>query len=337
MNFLGIMGKKLELPKLNNDVENKFSNESLNKFDKIMGDDNIKIDQLKEEKSITSSKAEDKFNKLFDTGDYFKRYEIDDFQDNDGINGELQEVDLFEKRELNSQYEINGSIYETDDNGYIYKKNGELLSDKEYTVSSNKYRTDEYGNKISCDSEPIYTEDGTRNIKEQKEIGGDERREDDDGGHIIAKILGGTEGQENLVPMRRTINRGDYKKMENEISKVLQEGKHVILHIDLEYNKDSRRPSKIISEYIIDEKKTVIEFDNKENSIELLDLINDKISDDDFNNLKEEFDDMKADGINGSITSVKIEYNENESPVKITVGVLDESTGMKSYKVYEPK
>lgn len=45
-------------------------------------------------------------------------------------------------------------------------------------------------------------------MKEQKESGGEERREDDDGGHIIARILSGSEGEENLVPMRRTINRG---------------------------------------------------------------------------------------------------------------------------------
>lgn len=37
-------------------------------------------------------------------------------------------------------------------------------------------------------------------------------------------------GEENLVPMRRTINRGDYKKMENEIAKALQEGKEVRIY-----------------------------------------------------------------------------------------------------------
>ena len=73
-------------------------------------------------------------------------------------------------------------------------------------------------------------------MKEQKESGGEERREDDDGGHIIARILSGSEGEENLVPMRRTINRGDYKRMENEIAKALQEGKGVSVHIKIEYN-----------------------------------------------------------------------------------------------------
>ncbi len=43
-------------------------------------------------------------------------------------------------------------------------------------------------------------------------------------------------GEENLVPMRRMINRGDYKRMENEIAKALQEGKGVSVHIKIEYN-----------------------------------------------------------------------------------------------------
>ena len=38
-----------------------------------------------------------------------------------------------------------------------------------------------------------------------------------------------------------------------------------------------------------------------------------------------------------SITSVKVEYNEENMTFKITVGILDESTGEKSYKVYEAK
>lgn len=239
--------------------------------------------------------------------------------------------------EPNSKYEIDGETYETDDSGKVYKKNGELLPNTEYTINGNKYRTDENGNPVSCDSEPSYTEEGSRNLKEQRESGGEGRQEDDDGGHIIAKVLGGAEGAENLVPMRRTINRGDYKKMENEISKALQEGKKVTIHIDLEYNGDSSRPSKIKATYFIDGVKTEVTFDNDEKSTELLDNLNQKISDEDYESLKEELDDMNADGHPAAITSVKTEYDENGNPTKITVGVLDEATGIKSYKVYQPK
>jgi hypothetical protein len=346
MDFLGGMSEISEASEIKDSSGSEISQESLEKFDKIMGDDKIESQQPEEAPELTPVEAEHKFSKLFDVGDFFKKSEVNSMQNNvennettsnDATESEKQKPDISEKREPNSEYEIDGDVYETDDNGDTYKKNGELLPNKEYTVNGNKYRTDEHGNKISCDSEPSYTEDGTRNTKEQKESGGEERQEDDDGGHIIAKILGGAEGEENLVPMRRTINRGDYKKMENEISKALQEGKKVTVHIDLEYEEDSGRPSKIRAEYTIDGKKTVVEFDNKENSTELLDSLNEKISDEDYNNLKEELADMKADGIEGSVTSVKVEYDEEENPTRVTVGVLDESTGKKSYKVYEPR
>lgn len=346
MNFLSGMSETLEASEIKDSAGSEISQESLEKFDKIMGDDKIESQQPEESPDLTPVEVENKFCKLFDVGDFFKKSEVNSMRNNvennetssnDETESEMQEPDISEKREPNSEYEIDGDIYETDDNGDTYKKNGKLMPNKEYTINGNKYRTDERGNKISCDSEPTYTEDGTRNIKEQKESGGDERQEEDDGGHIIAKILGGAEGEENLVPMRRTINRGDYKKMENEISKSLQEGKKVTVHIDLEYDEDSGRPSKIRAEYTIDGKKTVVEFDNKENSTELLDSLNEKISDEDYNNLKDELDDMKADGIEGSVTSVKVEYDEDGNPTRVTVGVLDESTGKKSYKVYEPR
>ena len=176
----------------------EISKKASEKFDRLMGDDNLS--------EVSAEQQEDIIPK---------------------------EPDYSEKREPNSVYEFNGNTYETDENGQTYKKNGEILPDIEYTANGNVYKTDGNGNKISCDSNPEYTEKGSRNMKEQKESGGEERREDDDGGHIIARILSGSEGEENLVPMRRTINRGDYKRMENEIAKALQEGKGVSVHIKM--------------------------------------------------------------------------------------------------------
>lgn len=310
MNFCGVLSDISEVSEMKELEKFDISSGANEKFDKLMGDNNLreeKTDQRDNRTKLNPEERENKFKKLFDL------------------------------REPNYIYEFNGNIYETDDNGQTYSKNGEILPNIEYTVNGNNYKTDANGNKVSCDSNPKYTEEGSRNMKEQKESGGEERREDDDGGHIIARILGGAEGEENLVPMRRTINRGDYKKMENEIAKALQEGKKVTMHIDLEYNSDSHRPSKIRAEYIIEGKKTVVEFDNDENSTELIDSLGYKISDEDYNNLKEEIEDMKADGIEASVTSVKVENDENSNSIKVTVGILDECTGQKSYKVYTPR
>lgn len=324
-----------------------FSQEIQDKYDKLFGDDKMENTEGSEEDSaqeLTPEEREEKLNKLFAAGDFFDEPEESSTDGNiaEGDTGEQMEsgmsgdTDGSEQKDTNSSDELDGDVYETDDNGETYKRNGELLPNIEYTVNGNTYRTDENGRIISCVSKPTYTEDGMRNTKEQQEAGGEDRQEGDDGGHLIARILGGGEGLENLVAMRDTLNRGDYKKMENEIANALQEGKDVEVDITLRYDGDSQRPSRIQVEYTIDGKKTIVVFDNEKDSTELLDSLDGKISDEDYDNLKEELEDMKEDG-GASITSIKTEYDEDGNPTKVTVGVLDESTGRKTYKTYEPK
>lgn len=65
--------------------------------------------------------------------------------------------------------------------------------------------------------------------------------------------------------------------------------------------------------------------------------LKDKMSDEDYNRLKQTINDMKEDGCDTAITSVKVEYDENGNPTKVTVGILDESTGTKKYKEYDPR
>lgn len=317
------------------------SPEANQKFDTLMRDDmalDIPAVTKGAAEEVSQSECVEKFLSMF-TAEYEQPQAEEATSappsDSDGKVKNEQEEDLSDElREPNSAYELDGSSYETDDYGKTYKKNGELRPNTEYTVKGNTYKTDESGRPVSCDATPKYTEEGCRNTKEQKESGGDERQEDDDGGHIIAKILGGAEGAENLVPMRRTINRGDYKKMENEISKALQEGKQVTVHTDLVYNGNSKRPSEICAEYTIDGQKTIVEFDNDEKSTDLLEGLCEKIEEDDYDRLKSEIDDMAADGIAVSVTSIKTEYDVSGSPTKVTVGVLDESTGVKNYRYF---
>ncbi len=225
---------------------------------------------------------------------------------------------------------------ERDDNGNIYKRDGRLLPDCRYTINGTTYTTDGKGRIISCDASPESSPEGSRDLKEQREAGGEDRQEDDDGGHILARVLGGSEGIENLIPMRRTLNRGDYKKMENEINKALGEGKEVTMHVEVEYDDDSGRPSRIRVEYTIDGKKTEVVFDNKENSTKLMDSLDQKLDNRDCESLREEIADARADGREITITSVKTEYDENGNPTRVTVRLLDESTGEKTEKVYQP-
>ena len=222
---------------------------------------------------------------------------------------------------------------EVDDFGKAYKQDGALLPNTEYTVHGNTYRTDSHGKLISCDAHPRYTEDGTRNLREQRESGGHDRLEQDDGGHIVARVLGGTEGIENLVPMRRTINRGDFKKMENEIAQHVKKGEDVPMHVDILYDDDSKRPAELHVHYTLGDQPIEVIFDNRENSVQLLDHIKQKISEPHYRALKEELTEMQADGCPATITSVKTESGSGKDIV--TIGILDETTGIKTYRVYD--
>lgn len=337
MNIFGGFKENTDMADINKEGKSEISQEAQNKFEQIMGDKNLpEAKNAQEKKHMPDSPLSfliDKFENLFKADAVST---LDNRQNETEIAADADD-EINQPHEPNSEYKIGDDTYETDDIGDTYKKNGILLPNSGYTVNGNTYRTDENGNKISCDAEPEISEERKRNIAEQRESGGEDRKEDDQGGHIIARILGGTEGEENLVPMRGTINQGDYKKMELEIKRALEEGKQVRIHIDIKYDGKSSRPTKIIATYTIDGKKEEIVFDNEENSTELIDILDEKISDDDLVQLKEEIQDMKNDGCPASITSVKTEFDARENTTKVIVGVLDESTGTKSYKVFDAR
>lgn len=271
----------------------------------------------------------------------------DDFSDNDASKNESdadeqEKVDLTKQYEPNSKFEINGQTYETDDNGYIYKIDGyELMPDCEYTIDGVTYKTDSLGRIVSCDGNATSTPDGERDEKAQKMAGGEDRRPGDQGGHILARIFGGAKGIENMLAMRGTaINQSVYKRMENEIGKALEDGKDVHVHVDVEYEGDSQRPSKITVTYTIDGKETVAVFDNDEGSTDLLDDLDDKISESDLQDLKDEIQDANEDGANMSVVSVKTEYDGDGNITKVTVTIRDENGEphpVNEDRVYEPK
>lgn len=245
--------------------------------------------------------------------------------------------DVPKNLEPNKTYEINGNYYETDDNGNIYKTNGELNPDTEYTVNGITYGTDSAGRIISWEGEPGYNPEAERDSEAQTDAGGEDRKEGDDGGHLVARILDGSSGNENIVPMRDTVNRGDYKKAENEIAKAKQEGKDVQDSGNVIYEGDSSRPDKIERTYSIDGEKRELKVDNVEGSQDLLDDVKNDISEEDYENLEERINDMEEDGSTVSVTSVYKKYDSEGNLESVTVGVRDETNGTKTYITYDVK
>lgn len=243
---------------------------------------------------------------------------------------ELEEIKL----EPNTTYEINGDKYETDDNGNIYKKNGELMPNTTYERNGYTYTTDENGRITSWGGEAKYEPENERDTNAQTESGGEDRKDGDDGGHLVARVLGGSSGNENIVPMRDTVNRGDYKKSENEIAEAKKQGKDVQDSGRVIYEGDSKRPSKIERTYTIDGEKSHLIVDNVEGSKDLLEGVEGEISDEDMNSLNDEISDMEEDGCDVSVTSVLKKYDADGNLVSVTVGIRNETTGEKSYRTF---
>ncbi len=244
-------------------------------------------------------------------------------------------MDIPKKLDPRTVYEIDGNIFETDDNGRIFKTNEELNPDTEYTVNEITYQTDSQGRIVSWEGKPGYNPEAERDNEAQTDAGGEDRLEGDDGGHLEARVLNGSSGNENIVPMRSTINRGDYKKSECEIVKAKQEGQDVHDSGNILYEGDSSRPSKIERTYTIDGEKRELTVDNVEESQDLLESVKDDIAEDDYDNLEERIKDYEEDGSKVSVTSIYKEYDAEDKLKSVTVGLRDETNETKTYIKYD--
>lgn len=127
---------------------------------------------------------------------------------------------------------------------------------KIYLVDGNKsYHTDELGRLKQVDAElSLNTLD--RNTYQQLKTG-QQGIDGDEGGHLIASILGGSGEKINLLPMNSNLNRGAWKQMENKWAKALEEGKTVKVKIEPIYTTDSLRPDKFKIKYSIDNGRNI--------------------------------------------------------------------------------
>lgn len=86
------------------------------------------------------------------------------------------------------------------------------------------------------------SDDPHRNPKAQLEAGGDERREDDDGGHLIGSRFDGSPNSENIDAQNRNLNRGGYKCEENSWAEALKNDDKLYANIETYKRDGAERP-----------------------------------------------------------------------------------------------
>ena len=215
----------------------------------------------------------------------------------------------------NNTYEIDGTVYKTDDRGEIYSADGKLYPNDTYELNGNVYTTDENGRIIDVQAKPTRTPENARDSDAQKDAGGNDRREGDQGGHIVGRDMGGDGGEGNLVAMDSKINQSDYKRMENDIKRALDDGKEVTTHTEISYSGDSERPDIVKVTVTVDGKETVYTFDNNIDG-----SLRGKIGEVGGKDAAETVQSV-LDETGGEISSIKEEYDENGNLVKVTVNV----------------
>jgi len=168
------------------------------------------------------------------------RHELDQLSSRDDLSDAIPDFKVDQLPEV-----------DLDDNGLVYKINGELQPNCEYQINGYTYRTDQLGRVIEA-SGNLHLTGEPRQPLTQENVGGKDKRPTDDRGHLIADRFGGSNKIENLVAQDSNLNRGEYKAIENTCARALEEGKKVSLKVEVEYDGVSQRPSAFIVTYQID-------------------------------------------------------------------------------------
>ena len=96
-------------------------------------------------------------------------------------------------------------------------------------------------------------------------IGKGDEKENDERGHLLGHQFGGGDNLENMVPMAKELNHGDYLKMESELADAVGTCADVRLKVEPVYDGNSHRPTEIRVTYSIDGDRSVKVFRNGEN------------------------------------------------------------------------
>lgn len=116
-----------------------------------------------------------------------------------------------------------------------------------YTYSHNKFG--------KCASGQLTLNKGRRNTYAQRVVGGADRRDSDDGGHLIATIFGGSGEVENLDAQDSNLNRGAYlHSVEKHWKEELGKESKIFVKIDTFKSNSSDRPDCFEGYCIIEDK-----------------------------------------------------------------------------------
>lgn len=129
-----------------------------------------------------------------------------------------------------------------------------------YSLNGYDYEKNDLGQIIHAEGQ-LRLEEGERNTYAQRASGGEYRRHNDDGGHLIGTRFGGSGEADNIVAEDRYINRSSFKSLENSWAKELNEGKSVSVEVEPINHGQSSRPDVITAKTeVTQNNKSIIDY-----------------------------------------------------------------------------
>ena len=112
------------------------------------------------------------------------------------------------------------------------------------------YRTDDLGRLQEWDAQDLQLTQRSERLSHAARTPG--KLKGDHAGHLAGDRFGGSPELDNLVSQLQGVNLSDYKKLENQWAKALEEGKKVSVQVRVNYVGDSLRPSSFDVNFSID-------------------------------------------------------------------------------------
>jgi hypothetical protein len=245
----------------------------LDEFKNIMPEDGMNFDEAQNfwdnffEFELNAEASDKVFNKAKESNP--SSSETEDSQNN--LDESIQYLDgsnvaVAEPEETQNPHTeiVDGKTNYYDDNGKLYRVENDLVPNTEYEINGYKYTTDDKGRIIFAEGTLHMKErEGRLQIKDSiEDIGKGDQKEGDDRGHLIGDQFDGSNGLENMIPQDADINEKDFRYFENDLAKEVKDGKEVTVKVEPIYEGESRRPDVIVVTYSIDGEESVRIFPN---------------------------------------------------------------------------
>lgn len=169
--------------------------------------------------------------------------------------GKKQSVKLTEIAKSDNQRLLTKKILtlKKDESPYINGKSGELRPLIKYQsgLYHYEYQTDELGRITEAVANPLKTKpkDMPRPKNKSNTPG---KLADDQAGHIIADIFGGSPNLDNLVSQYSKLNQGAYRSFEIKLANLIKDKHDIKAIFQIQYIKQSHRPVSFQITYWVD-------------------------------------------------------------------------------------